>query len=516
MTNEDSPANKNGSNSRRNRIIIAAITALGLMALFILLGNPGLFVPPNGNAEAENQPPPQTTDNDENNTADSSTNANQENVSYNATNENKIPIISDNSSSNISEPLIGTGNGNNEVSPDIIKNDGDNNNNNNNDNTSNEPDVSDEDDTVIVIVHGSNSNHRPVAIDGSVRTDMNTAVVLRLNASDSDGDTLTYIVLTNPLHGSLTESNINSGEVMYTPDTNYQGTDHFTFRVNDGKLDSVAADVEITVIDTEGNDNNSNESSNHAPQVSNIEVQTGKNKAVLVDLIGNTTDVDSDSVSFTIIDMPTNGIAELNDNGTVTYVPNSNYVGSDSFTYQANDGTADSNVGQVSVTITETYVLQMEDNTFSYGVELYSGKPSTVENVGPQSVLIGKDINTIILWLSKTGNPEGQIEVGVFNDDLSVKKLFGAIEVTDITEEADNPGQYRFNLAESDQPYTIQEGDRIGIKFTGGDISNFIAVQVDDDASGPFDGSNTYKSFYETDWVDIEKADLSMTLLLSN
>jgi len=196
-------------------------------------------------------------------------------------------------------------------------------------------------------------------------------------------------------------------------------------------------------------------------------------------------------------------------------LPDQNFVGADSFTYQANDGTANSNIGQVSIAIKGTYVSQMEDNTFSYGVELFSGRPSTVEYVGPQSVLIGKDINTIILWLSKAGNPEGLVEIGVFNDDLSVKKLFGTVEASDITEDADNPGQYRFSLPVSDQSYTIEEGDRIGIKFTGGDLDNFIAIQVDDDASGPFDGSNTYKSVYETDWVDIQNADLSMSLILA-
>ena len=157
----------------------------------------------------------------------------------------------------------------------------------------------------------------------------------------------------------------------------------------------------------------------------------------------------------------------------------------------------------------------MEDNTFSYGVEIYSGKRATTENVGPQSILIGKDIDTIILWLSKEGDPQGHIEIGVFNDDLSVKKLFGTIDASDITESADNPGKYQFSLIESDLPYTIEEGDRIGIKFTGGDIFNFIAVQVDDDPSGPFDGINTYKSFYDTEWVDIENADMSMSLILS-
>src|SRR6185437_12906686 len=49
---------------------------------------------------------------------------------------------------------------------------------------------------------------------------------------------------------------------------------------------------------------------------------------------------------------PAHGALTLNANGSFTYTPAANYNGADSFTYKANDGTADSNVATVSLTVT--------------------------------------------------------------------------------------------------------------------------------------------------------------------
>ncbi|CUS37543.1 hypothetical protein COMA1_40108 [Candidatus Nitrospira nitrosa] len=49
---------------------------------------------------------------------------------------------------------------------------------------------------------------------------------------------------------------------------------------------------------------------------------------------------------------PTNGTLTLNSNGTFTYRPNTGFVGTDSFTYRASDGTATSNLATVTITVT--------------------------------------------------------------------------------------------------------------------------------------------------------------------
>src|SRR5439155_1451284 len=66
----------------------------------------------------------------------------------------------------------------------------------------------------------------------------------------------------------------------------------------------------------------------------------------------NDSDVDGDTLSAVLVSQPTHGSLTLNSNGSFNYVPAANYNGSDSFTYKANDGQADSGIATVSITIT--------------------------------------------------------------------------------------------------------------------------------------------------------------------
>jgi VCBS repeat-containing protein len=88
------------------------------------------------------------------------------------------------------------------------------------------------------------SNQAPVANNQSVSTPQNTSKAITLTASDANGDPLTYTVVTNPAHGTLTGTAPN---LTYTPTTGYTGADSFTFKANDGKVDSNTATVSITV-----------------------------------------------------------------------------------------------------------------------------------------------------------------------------------------------------------------------------------------------------------------------------
>src|SRR5439155_8141632 len=66
----------------------------------------------------------------------------------------------------------------------------------------------------------------------------------------------------------------------------------------------------------------------------------------------NDGDVDGDALSATLVSGPAHGTLSLNANGSFTYTPNSNYNGADSFTYMVSDGSLNSNVATVSLTVT--------------------------------------------------------------------------------------------------------------------------------------------------------------------
>jgi hypothetical protein len=178
-------------------------------------------------------------------------------------------------------------------------------------------------------------NTPPVAQPQSVTAAENTARAITLTASDADGDPLTYTVVSGPSHGTLSGSGANR---TYTPFTRYEGADSFTVKANDGQADSNVAAVSITVIDVT------------APAAQGQSVSTPVNTARPITLTA--TDADGDSLSYAVVSGPAHGT--LSGSGASrTYTPFVNYVGPDSFTFKANDGSLDSNVATVSITVTQ-------------------------------------------------------------------------------------------------------------------------------------------------------------------
>ncbi|CAN5464785.1 hypothetical protein BH18THE1_BH18THE1_17630 [soil metagenome] len=89
------------------------------------------------------------------------------------------------------------------------------------------------------------SNDPPVAANQAVTLNKNTQQAITLTATDSNNDPLTFTG-TQPAHGTLTGTAPN---LNYNPDTDYVGADSFTFKANDGIVDSNTATVSITVND---------------------------------------------------------------------------------------------------------------------------------------------------------------------------------------------------------------------------------------------------------------------------
>ena len=96
-----------------------------------------------------------------------------------------------------------------------------------------------------VYIYGP-ANVAPVAQDQSVSTAENTPKAITLSASDGNGDALAFSVVTGPAHGVLSGTAPN---LTYTPNAGYSGADSFTFKANDGQLDSNIGTVSITVND---------------------------------------------------------------------------------------------------------------------------------------------------------------------------------------------------------------------------------------------------------------------------
>ncbi|WP_425004344.1 Ig-like domain-containing protein [Mycolicibacterium sp. S3B2] len=192
--------------------------------------------------------------------------------------------------------------------------------------------------TVTVTVNAVNDI--PVAVNNSYTTNENTQLTgnVLTNDTDADGNTLTATLVTGPTRGTLT---LNSdGSFTYTPTTNYHGTDVFTYKANDGIANSTTAVVTITVT-----------SVNDAPSAVNDAYTTSEESAVNGNVLANDTDADADTLTAVLASGPSHGALTLNNDGTFTYTPTTNYNGTDSFTYTATDGAATSNTATVSITV---------------------------------------------------------------------------------------------------------------------------------------------------------------------
>jgi autotransporter-associated beta strand protein len=88
------------------------------------------------------------------------------------------------------------------------------------------------------------SNNAPVAVPQSVSTSKNTQTLITLAGTDAENNPLTYQIVSQPAHGTLSGTAPN---VTYKPALNFYGDDSFSFRVNDGTIDSAVATVSITV-----------------------------------------------------------------------------------------------------------------------------------------------------------------------------------------------------------------------------------------------------------------------------
>jgi fibronectin type III domain protein len=151
---------------------------------------------------------------------------------------------------------------------------------------------------------------------------------------------------------------------------------------------------------------------------------------------------------------------------------------------------------------------QMNDVVASYGLPISSARQIYAEYVSSTSSLVGKSIDTIVVELRKGGSPSGTFQVGVFNTDRSVKQLFGSGDAASLS-----PSYTKYTFAlPSSQSYKIQPGDRIGVKFTGGSSSSYVAIMSDQTNS--FDGKNSYIIFYTMGWQSSVSQDLYMILQL--
>jgi VCBS repeat-containing protein len=180
-------------------------------------------------------------------------------------------------------------------------------------------------------------NDAPIAqnVSSTIDEDTNATYALSLFGSDVDGDTLTFTPTLLPRLGTLTQE---GNTLKFIPHANAFGTETITFTLSDHNLTST--EQIFSVIITNVND---------APTVDDRTITVDEDSNITVELSAH--DLDSDALTLHLQTDATHGSVTLESNGTLTYTPDPNYFGNDSFTYKAHDGTTFSQPATVSITI---------------------------------------------------------------------------------------------------------------------------------------------------------------------
>ena len=177
--------------------------------------------------------------------------------------------------------------------------------------------------------------------DRILDVDANSGVLA--NDSDPDDDTLTALLVRRPPNGIVDLH--PDGSFIYVPGINFNGTDSFTYKASDGFLDSNTATVTIIVRPV-----------NDPPVTRNDRYSVDEDGVLEVDddtgVLVNDSDADGDPLTAVLIRDPSNGILSLDSDGSFKYFPDADFSGTDTFTYQANDGELDSNTATVTLTVT--------------------------------------------------------------------------------------------------------------------------------------------------------------------
>ena len=181
------------------------------------------------------------------------------------------------------------------------------------------------------------------------------------NDFDLEGNTQTVSSNTNPTNGTVV---VNAdGTYTYTPNTDFVGTDSFTYTVCDNGTPQ-ACDTAIVTINVEQNPTDTNNS----VVANNDAVITEVGTPITISVLSNDFDPNGDVFTITTgsVTDPANGTVTVNADGTITYTPDPLFIGEDTFTYQICDNGTPQACETATVIVT---VLPTNSTNTTYAVD---------------------------------------------------------------------------------------------------------------------------------------------------
>jgi len=226
-----------------------------------------------------------------------------------------------------------------------------------------------------------NVNEPPTANDDSVITKEDTSIWINVTANDTDSDgtlDLSTVNITDGPYDGIATINTTTGEIQYTPDTNFYGTDSFTYTVDDddGATSNTAT---VTIIVGGVND----------PPVITTEDDATAVEDELYSVDYDATDNDLDILTWSLV---TNaGFLSIDpDTGVLSGTPENSHVGS----YYVNVSVDDGNGGS-------------DFSNFTLVVSNVNDPPNAPSNPNPGNGNTGVDLSPVLSV--NVSDPDGDI-----------------------------------------------------------------------------------------------------------
>ena len=167
-------------------------------------------------------------------------------------------------------------------------------------------------------------NDPPVVQSSTFKLREDSNIAIKLIASDPEGDSLTFSLISGPMNGSITGT---GPSYSYTPSRDFNGVDSFEVQASDGELTSNVALITLNV-----------ESQNDAPYFEyNLATLSGGVRETPMRIKLQAKDIDNDEVSISLSSSPSNGTCYI-ENEELIYLPSVGFSGIENISLELNDG----------------------------------------------------------------------------------------------------------------------------------------------------------------------------------
>lgn len=195
--------------------------------------------------------------------------------------------------------------------------------------------ISDATATIIV------DTQAPTSGGQDVTTAEGSQLEITLTGTDPNSPPLpvSYVITSAPSHGTLSGTAPN---LTYTPAAGYFGSDSFSYKTNNGYLDSAISDISIDIV--------------APPAAQDSAVNIAENVATSISLSASDPNTPNQPLTYIITSGPAHGTLGPISGGSVIYTPDADYFGPDSFQFKVNNGVSDSQIATVSLDVQQAVV----------------------------------------------------------------------------------------------------------------------------------------------------------------